>query len=139
MARICTRPFSPDERDPLATLTNTALNHEKRPGRATLAESGLAYEDALEQIKKIIQAVFERLSPVLERKHEAAGRPPCASILGFDLIPDPDGRLWLLEANASPSVAAECALDEELKGAVLADYAAFVASGGRERGRFVEV
>ena len=139
MARVCTQTFVPGDQSPLANLTNTALNHRKTLGREAVTGVGLNYEDVFAQVCTLVRKTFEAAEPTLERKFRAAGCPRCASILGFDAILDQDGRLWLLEANASPSVAAECALDEQLKGEVLGDYAAFVASGGRERGSFVEL
>lgn len=139
MARVCTRPFAPGDRDPLAVLTNTALNHRKVLGREAITGAGLEYEDVFGGVCELVRETFALTESTLERKHKLAGFPRCASVLGFDVIPDQNGRLWLLEANASPSVAAECALDERLKGEVLSDYAAFVASGGRECGRFVEL
>ena len=139
MARVCVRPFSAGDQSQLANLTNTALNHKKALGREAIAGAGLDYGDVFGQVCAIVRKTFEAASSVLERKFRTAGSPRCASILGFDVIPDSEGRLWLLEANASPSVASECAVDEKLKGAVLADYAAFIDSVGRERGRFVEL
>ena len=48
----------------------------------------------------------------------------CFECYGYDLLLDDDLKPWLVEVNASPSLAATTAMDREMKGALIRDVLA---------------
>ena len=69
-------------------------------------------------IKTIISA-----EPILNNACEmfVPYRHNCFELLGFDVLIDAKLEPWLLEVNLSPSLSCDSALDQEIKGRLIAD------------------
>ena len=71
---------------------------------------------------------------------DVVAHQPCAfEVFGYDVLLDADLRPWLLEVNASPSLARENALDCRVKEAVLRDTVRLLDAPPFDRARLLQV
>jgi hypothetical protein len=84
-------------------LTNTCRQEDKRSLVRSFWElPGLSLDDLYAQAKEIIAQVFEA---AMANPAWFQPLPNAFELYGFDLLPDQDGRLHVLEANAYPDFA----------------------------------
>ncbi|CAG9462104.1 unnamed protein product [Pedinophyceae sp. YPF-701] len=69
---------------------------------------------------------------------EIRNRPSCFELFGIDLIIDEQGQVWLLEANASPSMVLLSALDRIVKPRLLGDAVEAAAAPPFDRAALAE-
>lgn len=73
--------------------------------RSNVLELDISLEDdIMPQVKEIVRDTFLAAKPVLERIEEIDDYHSFM-FFGFDFMVDADGKVWLLEVNASPAVA----------------------------------
>ncbi len=92
--------------------------------RAQGAATEAVWQDIVAVVLKSLVCVADAIPP----------QPRAFELFGYDVLLDADLRPWLLEVNASPSLAREHPLDKEVKEAMLADTIRLVHKG--EKGRY---
>ena len=149
--RFATEPYSlaPNQRHNLfAHLTNSSINKEERADGSCRAKSVPSLNAAeggtkvaLSQLRKRlaaagvnVDALWGRVIDVVLRSlyavHESIGEhAPTNSfeLFGYDILIDDELKPWLIEVNASPSLARDNPLDCLVKEALLADTLALVS------------
>ena len=149
--RFATEPYSlaPTQTHNLfAHLTNSSIQKEERPDGGSRADAVPACDAeaggtkvALSQLRRRLEAagidvdaLWSRVIDVVLRSlyatHEAiGGSAPVNSfeLFGYDVLIDEQLKPWLIEVNASPSLARDHPLDHSVKDALLADTLALVA------------
>ena len=93
------------------------------PSRGGAAEGG-ADVPTLEGVWGSIQEVI--IKSLLAVDGEIPNQPNAFEVFGYDIILDDSLRPWLLEVNASPSMARECELDKRVKEALIRDTVALI-------------
>jgi hypothetical protein len=150
LVRLATKPYEAPSRENLRMmylhLTNYSLNKmsdtfEESESKRTLqellddpmfhVEGRRIDEDAFwEEVKDIAGKTIIAMLPFLRLNDRAVQRSfACPSgrsfravqIIGFDLMMDEHGKLWLLEANNSPSLRTDFEVDTRIKKPVVKD------------------
>ncbi|KAL1496782.1 hypothetical protein AB1Y20_014370 [Prymnesium parvum] len=85
---------------------------------------------------RIVEVVLRSLFAVQDA---IPSYPSCFELFGYDLLIDTEMKPWLLEVNASPSLARENPLDSKVKDALLADTLRLVAPPHFDRAIWAEM
>ncbi len=149
-ARLAALPYSDAHsaaRDLGVHLTNTSL---AAPGTDTKmdlntvldAEAELRGDPALPStVRAAVRRVVSRLLTVFQTELGTIGQSGgrCFELVGLDLLIDQDLRPWVIEANASPSVAVAAPSDYEIKVPMLGDVLRAVAGRGELGDGWVQI
>lgn len=157
-ARLATRPFSLNAAsDKLVHLTNASI--QKKVGEmplplrsATAQEAGgtkcsLVYlwqklkqqRSDFDQEKTWRDICLVILKSLVCVEDNIAHQTNSFEVFGYDVILDADCRPWLLEVNASPSMARESKLDATIKEAMIRDTVRLVNPVRYDRTQLVEI
>lgn len=79
------------------------------------------------------------LKTLMVSEDSIPNQPNCFEVFGFDVIFDEDLRAWLIEVNASPAMAREHRLDEQIKEAMIHDTVKIVSPPKFDRSALVKV
>ena len=139
-ARVATRPFSSDDvSDKFVHLTNASIQRHNATTHELYGPLVGASEDEAAGTKCTLQYLWRKLEKdrdvvkiredidllILKSLVCAEDRIPhqaCAfELFGYDVLLDDDARPWLLEVNASPSMARDTLLDKRVKEQLIRD------------------
>ena len=139
-ARVATRPFSSDDvSDKFVHLTNASIQRHNATTHELYGPLVGAAEDEAAGTKCTLQYLWKQLAKdrdvvkiredidglILKSLVCAEDRIPhqaCAfELFGYDVLLDEDARPWLLEVNASPSMARDTPLDKRVKESLIRD------------------
>ncbi|XP_047111879.1 probable tubulin polyglutamylase TTLL9 [Schistocerca piceifrons] len=129
-ARVCTHQFSLEHLDDkLGHLTNTTLRLRNDPSDTFGSKWPLMdlrqwveFNHGKLAIMGLVHDAGRLVLTALTAAQTAVSQDPhCFELYGFDILIDADLRLWLLEVNASPSLAPSDADDQRLKHDLLQD------------------
>jgi hypothetical protein len=136
-ARMCTAPFSlsPERmHDRFVHLTNYAIQKDGSPS-AELPDSGErgGSKISLSYLKQLLRArgvdtalLWARICAVVLKslvcvEDRIAANANSFELFGYDVLVDDELRPWLLEVNASPSLAIDTPLDRQVKQQLIVD------------------
>ncbi|CAD8208186.1 unnamed protein product [Paramecium octaurelia] len=152
-ARLTTQPFTLDINDlknQLVHLTNFAVQKthvqiqdlESQLGgckislrqlREKLIDRNIDWNKIWEQVQDIV------LKSLVACQSEIPNNPNSFELFGYDIIIDTNQKCWLLEVNASPSLARDYILDELIKQQLIDDIFDLIDSPNYDRQRLCEV
>ncbi|CAD8100366.1 unnamed protein product [Paramecium primaurelia] len=152
-ARLTTQPFTLDINDlknQLVHLTNFAVQKthvqiqdlESQLGgckislrqlREKLIDKNIDWNKIWEQVQDIV------LKSLVACQSEIPNNPNSFELFGYDIIIDTNQKCWLLEVNASPSLARDYILDELIKQQLIDDIFDLIDSPNYDRQRLCEV
>ncbi|KAJ8602729.1 hypothetical protein CTAYLR_003791 [Chrysophaeum taylorii] len=159
-ARVATREYSIDSlRDKIVHLTNASIQRKSgescAPLRFASPEEAGGTKCSLEYLRRRLEATraVERgwfddawreicilvLKSLVCVEDSIPHQPNSFEVFGYDVILDQGMRPWLLEVNASPSMARDTRLDCLIKEAMIRDTVGLVAPLRYDRARLVEV
>ena len=144
-ARVATRPFSSDDvSDKFVHLTNASIQRHGTQGelygplinaspdeaagtKCTLRYLWRMLEKDGRDVTKMQDDIKLLILKSLVSAEDRIPHQCCAfELFGYDVLLDEDGRPWLLEVNASPSMARETPLDKRVKENLIRDIVTLV-------------
>jgi len=144
-ARVATRPFSSDDvSDKFVHLTNASIQRHGTQGelygplinaspdeaagtKCTLRYLWRMLEKDGRDVTKMQDDIKLLILKSLVSAEDRIPHQCCAfELFGYDVLLDEDGRPWLLEVNASPSMARETPLDKRVKESLIKDIVRLV-------------